>query len=215
MARKKANNRMLVILLALIAVVCVALWYADKVEREGKAAAAAEQPADEAAEAAAATLAGEGTEAPDFTVEMIDGSKVALSELRGKVVLLNFWATWCPPCREELSHVQQQVIDRFAGEEFVFLPISRGEERAAVEAFRAKTGYAFPMGARHGRDDLQALCYPFHPAQLSDRPHGARGEGHGGLRRRGVRRTPACGRRGNSAEIIQQTTRIWQIQRRL
>ena len=108
MARKKANNRMLVILLALIAVVCVALWYADKVEREGKAAAAAEQPADEAAEAAA--------------------------------------ATWCPPCREELSHVQQQVIDRFAGEEFVFLPISRGEERAAVEAFRAKTGYAFPMG---------------------------------------------------------------------
>ena len=143
MARKKANNRMLVILLALIAVVCVALWYADKVEREGKAAAAAEQPADEAAEAAAATLAGEGAEAPDFTVEMIDGSKVALSELRGKVVLLNFWATWCPPCREELSHVQQQV---FAGEEFVFLPISRGEERAAVEAFRAKTGYAFPMG---------------------------------------------------------------------
>ena len=111
MARKKANNRMLVILLALIAVVCIALWYADKVEREGKAAAAAEQPADEAAEAAAATLAGEGAEAPDFTVEMIDGSKVALSELRGKVVLLNFWATWCPPCREELSHVQQQVID--------------------------------------------------------------------------------------------------------
>ena len=79
MARKKANNRMLVILLALIAVVCVALWYADKVEREGKAAAA-EQPADEAAEAAAATLAGEGAEAPDFTVEMIDGSKVALMD---------------------------------------------------------------------------------------------------------------------------------------
>ena len=197
MARKQANNRMLVILLALIAVVCVALWYADKVEREGKAAAAAEQPADEAAEAAAATLAGEGAEALDFTVEMIDGSKVTLSELRGKVVLLNFWATWCPPCREELSHVQQQVIDRFAGEEFVFLPISRGEERAAVEAFRAKTGY------------------PFHPAQLSDRPHGARGEGHGGLRRRGVRRASARSRRGDSAEIIQQTTRIWQIQRRL
>ena len=107
MARKKANNRMLVILLALIAVVCIALWYADKVEREGKAAAAAEQPADEAAEAAAATLAGEGAEAPDFTVEMIDGSKVALSELRGKVVLLNFWATWCTPCVNELPHFQK------------------------------------------------------------------------------------------------------------
>ena len=145
MARKKANNRMLVILLALIAVVCVALWYADKAEREGKAAAA-EQPADEAAEAAAATLAGEGAEAPDFTVEMIDGSKVALSELRGKVVLLNFWATWCPPCRQELTRVQTDIIDRFAGKEFVFLPVSRGEKREAVEAFREKTGYAFPMG---------------------------------------------------------------------
>ena len=65
---------------------------------------------------------------------------------KSKLVFINFFATWCPPCREELSHVQQQVIDRFAGEEFVFLPISRGEERAAVEAFRAKTGYAFPMG---------------------------------------------------------------------
>ena len=146
MARKKANNRMLVILLALIAVVCVALWYADKVEREGKAAAAAEQPADEAAEAAAATLAGEGTEAPDFTVEMIDGSKVALSELRGKVVLLNFWATWCPPCRQELTRVQKEIIDRFAGKPFVFLPVSRGEKRETVEAFREKTGYTFPMG---------------------------------------------------------------------
>ena len=146
MARKKANNRMLVILLALIAVVCVALWYADKVEREGKAAAAAEQPADEAAEAAAATLAGEGAEAPDFTVEMIDGSKVALSELRGKVVLLNFWATWCPPCRQELTRVQKDLIDRFAGHDFLFLPVSRGEKRSDVAAFREKTGYTFPMG---------------------------------------------------------------------
>ena len=151
MARKKANNRMLVILLALIAVVCVALWYADKVEREGKAAAAAEQPADEAAEAAAATLAGEGTEAPDFTVEMIDGSKVALSELRGKVVLLNFWATWCPPCRQELTRVQKDIIDRFAGKPFVFLPVSRGEKRETVEAFREKTGYDFPMGLDSAR----------------------------------------------------------------
>mgnify|MGYP001054164942 CR=1 FL=1 len=146
MARKKANNRMLVILLALIAVVCVALWYADKVEREGKAAAAAEQPADEAAEAAAATLAGEGAEAPDFTVTMFDGSQVTLSELRGKVVLLNFWATWCPPCRKEMTRVGKDIIERFAGRDFVFLPVSRGEGRSAVGAFREKNGYDFPMG---------------------------------------------------------------------
>lgn len=151
MARKKANNRMLVILLVLIVVVCIGLWYADKVEKEGLAAqnAATEQAAemtDEEAEIAATTLVTKGAEAPDFSVEMTDGSNVSLRGLRGKVVLLNFWATWCPPCREELSHVQQQLIDRFAGEEFVFLPISRGEERTAVEAFRKQTGYTFPMG---------------------------------------------------------------------
>ncbi len=94
----------------------------------------------------ASTLVKAGDPAPDFTVGMFDGSQVSLADLRGKVVLLNFWATWCPPCREELTHVQTQIIDRFAGRPFVFLPVSRGESRADVAAFREKTGYAFPMG---------------------------------------------------------------------
>lgn len=92
------------------------------------------------------TLVEAGEQAPDFTVEMFDGEKLTLSSLRGKVVLLNFWATWCPPCREELKRVQKDVIDRFAGRDFLFLPVSRGEERSAVAAFREKMGYTFPMG---------------------------------------------------------------------
>ena len=94
----------------------------------------------------ATTLIHAGDVAPDFTVEMLDGSKITLSELRGKVVLVSFWATWCPPCREELSHMQKDVIDRFAGEEVVVLPISRGEKRETVEAFINKMGYTFPIG---------------------------------------------------------------------
>ena len=64
----------------------------------------------------------------------------------GKLVFIDLYATWCPPCRQELTRVQTDIIDRFAGKEFVFLPVSRGENREAVEAFREKTGYAFPMG---------------------------------------------------------------------
>lgn len=92
------------------------------------------------------TLVREGDAAPDFTVEMLDGRMLTLSQLEGRVVLLQFWATWCPPCRAELERAQEELVGRFADHPFVFLPVSRGEERATVEAFRTQQGYTFPMG---------------------------------------------------------------------
>ena len=93
----------------------------------------------------ATTLIKQGDKAPDFTVEMLNGTKLTLSSLRGKVVLVNFWATWCPPCREELKYVQKDIVDRFAGRDFAFVAISRGEARAKVEAFVKEHGYKFPI----------------------------------------------------------------------
>lgn len=92
------------------------------------------------------TLVKTGQQVPAFTVKMFDGTTVNIQDLKGKVVLVNFWATWCPPCRQELTRVQKDIIDRFKSRDFVFLPISRQEKYETVKAFREKTGYTFPMG---------------------------------------------------------------------
>ena len=70
-----------------------------------------------------------GDNVPEFVVEMFDGQKIDIKDLKGKIVLINFWATWCPPCQEELKRVQKEIVDRFKGKDFVFLAISREETR--------------------------------------------------------------------------------------
>lgn len=138
--KKKSNLTLILMLVATLAIIAVLLFWNPTTATAEPAAPQTQEQID------ASTIAKEGMEAPDFTVEMFDGQNVRLSDLRGKVVLVNFWATWCPPCREELTRVQADIIDRFAGKDFVFLPISRGEEKQTVAAFRKRMGYNFPMG---------------------------------------------------------------------
>lgn len=64
-----------------------------------------------------------GSPAPDFTVTDMDGRPASLADYRGKVVLINIWATWCPPCREEMPSMQR-LYEAMAGEEFEILAVS-------------------------------------------------------------------------------------------
>ena len=97
-------------------------------------------------EVATSELVAEGAAAPDFTMTRITGETVRLSELKGKVVLLDFWATWCPPCREELPWLVAVARD-YEKKGVVFLAASQDEvedpkaQRAIVEEF---VGEAFP-----------------------------------------------------------------------
>ena len=150
MAEKRYKRRgsalmlgiMLVVLIAITAYLIISLPENEAQAAEGSVATLVDDEPDDLAET---TLINAGDEAPDFTVEMLDGSKVALSALQGKPTLLIFWATWCPPCRLELSKLQEHIIDRY-GDKINVLPISRGEERAKVEEYISKMGYTFAVG---------------------------------------------------------------------
>ena len=138
MARKKKSNGQLWVMLALIVIIIAVIFLLPSCGNRSAKGGASQSDST--------TLVKVGDPAPDFSVALFDGSHLTLSELRGKGVLLNFWATWCPPCRQELTRVQKDLIARFAGRDFLFLPVSRGEKRSDVAAFREKTGYTFPMG---------------------------------------------------------------------
>lgn len=86
-----------------------------------------------------------GDLAPDFELEDTKGNKVSLSDLRGKIVMVNFWATWCPPCIEEMPSMER-LNGTLAGDDFVMLAINTEENgRNLVPAFLDKTPYTFPI----------------------------------------------------------------------
>lgn len=84
-----------------------------------------------------------GDRAPDFTLTGTDGKVMRLSDLAGKGVILNFWATWCGPCRQEMP-LLQRAYEAHASEGLVVLGVDVGEQPAQVQAFLKELGLTFP-----------------------------------------------------------------------
>ena len=86
-----------------------------------------------------------GLEAPNFTFPDLNGQRVTLFDHRGKVVLVNIWATWCPPCRQEMPSMQR-LYEKFRGKNLEILAISIDSNgREAADPFMRKIDLTFPV----------------------------------------------------------------------
>ena len=94
-----------------------------------------------------------GDMAPDFTVTLTDGTSLKLSDLKGKVVMLQFTASWCGVCRKEMPHIESQIWQRHKDNpEFALVGIDRDEPLATVKRFASQTGITYPMALDPGAD---------------------------------------------------------------
>lgn len=93
--------------------------------------------------------------APTFTLATLDGAELSLAELRGRWVLVNFWATWCLPCREEMAYLQRLAQED--PDEVIVVGVNMRESPEVVQDFVAKTGVSFPILLNP--DDATLLSY--------------------------------------------------------
>lgn len=85
----------------------------------------------------------EGDTAPDFTAELVGGETFTLSENKGKVVLINIWATWCGPCVGEMPAFEK--LNKEYGDDLKIVAVNCVEDKGTVDAFVKDNGYTFPI----------------------------------------------------------------------
>ncbi|WP_352422338.1 TlpA disulfide reductase family protein [Proteiniphilum sp.] len=120
----------------------------------GKKSALSGTPSDTAAVAQEVPVEGDrqylvkvGDQAPDFTMQLPDGSEVTLSSLRGKVVMLQFTASWCGVCRKEMPHIESRIWQRHKDNpEFALYGVDRDEPVEKIQELIEATGVTYPIG---------------------------------------------------------------------
>ena len=103
------------------------------------------KPAQAFVPLAASEIARVGEPAPDFELELFGGSKVRLSDYEGNVVVLNFWASWCPPCRREMPAFERTWRE-YRDQGVVFVGVAVQDHEPDSRAFAEETGVTYPIG---------------------------------------------------------------------
>ncbi len=147
--RLRVLLRRVVYPLLVIAAIAAVIWWLEYRDQGGAVSPTGERygPVEYPAglvPAGAGVSAAEGDIAPNFLLELLDGGELRLSDLRGSPVVINFWATWCAPCRKEMPQLVQ-AYDRHRNDGLIVVAVNLQEGKDTVRPFARDFGMDFPI----------------------------------------------------------------------
>jgi len=125
---------------------------AQNADEKDPNSANADKDKDTEADIQASTLIEADQPVPEFSFTTTAGEQYTMEELNGKVVLLNFFATWCPTCMDEMPALQNEVWKKYKDHEgFMLVSIGREQDMQKMNAFKSEKGYGWPFAPDTGR----------------------------------------------------------------